>query len=135
MSVTTVCPHCGGQIELIAGRRQPAHHDPPRSGPPPREPPRERKPWEKPPAPWNLERAQRFQMPFGKHEGKTMAQIAQADRGYVKWLAAECNNRNAKKAAELILETMTEPAGTGAPRTSPASTSAAQFDEFTSGEQ
>jgi uncharacterized protein (DUF3820 family) len=119
---TITCPHCGGALELTAARRQPGHHDPPR----------ERKPWEKPPQPWSLERARAFTMPFGKHEGKTMAEIAQADRGYVRWAAEKCSNRNVQKAAMLILESQAAPAGA---RASSGQTSADEFDEFTDPEQ
>ena len=128
---TVTCPHCGGELEITAARRQPGHHDPPRSGPPPREPPRERKAWEREPLPWTPERARAFTMPIGKYKGRTIAQIGLADRPYVEWMA-ENLDRNCQKAAEVYLESLAEPASA---RTSPATSGAAEFDEFHDPEQ
>lgn len=52
--------------------------------------------------PWTLERAAQFVLPFGKHKGATMERVAEADYGYVQWLAANVKG-NARRAAEIVL--------------------------------
>ncbi len=56
------------------------------------------------PAPWSFARAEAFTMPFGKHRGKTLADLAKSEQGrdYLRWLAAS-DYGNAQKAAEIVL--------------------------------
>src|SRR5262245_46059159 len=42
--------------------------------------------WER--APMTPERAAAFVLPFGRHRGRTLAEVGVADRGYLEWLAA-----------------------------------------------
>jgi hypothetical protein len=121
MSTIVFCPCCGAQLELTASRRQPSHSDPPRDRPPPRGNP--------PPQPWTPERARNFKMPIGKYKGKTVGQIGLVDLPYLEWMA-ENLDRNCQKAAEVYLESVTQPAGAGRTNSSApiATGSDGQFD-------
>ena len=45
-----------------------------------------------------------FPIAFGKHKGKTLAEIAVDDHGYIEWLAANANKADVKQAAEAVLD-------------------------------
>jgi uncharacterized protein (DUF3820 family) len=59
------------------------------------------------PAPWTMERALAFQMPFGKYKGASMAELSRDSEGlsYLAW-AARSIQGNPGTAARLVLETM-----------------------------
>lgn len=94
MNEIATCPHCGKplRIEAVteATRPAPASQQRDANG-------------NLLPMPWTLERAERFTMPFGKHEGRTIAEIDRIDRNYLKWLAETCD-RNVQRAAITYLE-------------------------------
>jgi uncharacterized protein (DUF3820 family) len=73
------CPHCGKPIKLALsqGFGQP----------------------------WDLERARRFTLPFGKFKGRSLAELAETSEGmdYLRW-AAENMDGNAGIACRLVLE-------------------------------
>jgi hypothetical protein len=56
------------------------------------------------PAPWTIERARRFVLPYGKHRGRSIGELAEgvAGRGYLQWLAANAGG-NAATAAGVVL--------------------------------
>lgn len=54
------------------------------------------------PKPWSLERARAFRAPFGKYRGRTVAELAEIDRGYLEWAAAKMQN-NFGMAAQIAL--------------------------------
>lgn len=39
---------------------------------------------------------------FGKHEGKTLGQVFDEDRGYIEWLINETNHRVAAHVADAV---------------------------------
>jgi uncharacterized protein (DUF3820 family) len=55
-------------------------------------------------APWTLERAESFVMPFGKNRGRSIGDLAKSAQGqdYLRWVAENVNG-NASTAAELVL--------------------------------
>ena len=58
-------------------------------------------------APWTLERAQAFEMPYGKYKGRLMTAIP---RDYLGWLVANLEDgKGPKIAAALILEQPPKP--------------------------
>jgi uncharacterized protein (DUF3820 family) len=57
--------------------------------------------------PWTLARASRFTMPYGKHRGRTLAELADdpAGRDYLRWLADPTRDTgNPGIAARIMLE-------------------------------
>jgi hypothetical protein len=56
-------------------------------------------------APWTIERARAFALPFGKHKGKTVGKLAEtaSGRSYLEWLALNVGG-NAATAARIVLE-------------------------------
>jgi uncharacterized protein (DUF3820 family) len=56
------------------------------------------------PVPWTISRARAFVMPFGKHRGKSLAELTRTDsgRGYVEWLAENVAG-NVGTAAGVVL--------------------------------
>jgi hypothetical protein len=56
-------------------------------------------------APWTIERARAFTMPYGRHEGRTLGELAQTGEGrsYLEWVAATIKG-NAGIAARIVLE-------------------------------
>jgi hypothetical protein len=57
------------------------------------------------PAPWTRERAESFTMPFGKHRGQRLGNLAKTavGRSYLAWLSENVDG-NAQTAAALLLE-------------------------------
>jgi len=55
-------------------------------------------------APWTLERARDFRLPFGRHTGRTVGELAgtKEGRSYLAW-AAENVEGNAGTAAAIVL--------------------------------
>jgi uncharacterized protein (DUF3820 family) len=55
------------------------------------------------PAPWTLERARTFVLPYGKHRGHSIGDLAGSvtGRGYLQWLATR--HGNAATAAGVVL--------------------------------
>jgi uncharacterized protein (DUF3820 family) len=55
--------------------------------------------------PWTMERARAIEMPFGKHKGKTLGEIAdhKQDRNYLVWGSAIWD-RGLGKATRIVLE-------------------------------
>ena len=55
-------------------------------------------------APWTIDRARAFEMPFGKYKGRTVGRIAEtgAGRSYLRW-AAETLDGNVAMAAAIVL--------------------------------
>lgn len=84
---TDVCPQCGSSLVTTYGETTcigPEHH--------PLGEKRE----------WTIERARAFTMPFGKHKGKSMAELP---IGYLKWIVETFEDRGIRSAALAILET------------------------------
>ena len=56
-------------------------------------------------APWSYERAKNFCMPYGKHEGRRLSDLAETDGGlgYLRWLAANVKG-NVGIAARIMLD-------------------------------
>jgi hypothetical protein len=56
------------------------------------------------PAPWSLERAKAFVMPFGRYRGCALAHLSRTEAGreYLRWLAGHVDG-NAGEAARVIL--------------------------------
>jgi uncharacterized protein (DUF3820 family) len=57
------------------------------------------------PKPWTLERASEFRLPFGKHRGRRLHDLAssQGGRDYLHWLSENVDG-NAGMAAEIVLQ-------------------------------
>jgi hypothetical protein len=64
------------------------------------------------PAPWTIERARAFVLPYGKHRGRSVGELAEgaAGRGYLQWLAANTDG-NAATAAGVVLGLIPEEGG------------------------
>jgi hypothetical protein len=97
------CPHCGGtQVEITRCSSDSPHYarvscfDCRRVW------------WGK--TPWDATRAWNFTLPFGKHRGSTVGDLAESPsgRGYLKWLA-ENTEGNAAKAAGIVLQLVSSP--------------------------
>lgn len=63
---------------------------------------RRRGPWLK--SPWTKQRAESFTMPFGKHRGQSVGDLAQTEQGrdYLRWVA-ENISENAGTAAAIAV--------------------------------
>jgi hypothetical protein len=88
------CPHCNALLDVrlhVAGGDQP----------------QKRRPSDRPPQPMTDERAERFEMPFGKFQGMTLAQIAETNEGveYLKWGATQWD-RAVGRAVRHYLESL-----------------------------
>ena len=46
-----------------------------------------------------------YTMPFGKFKGRTLAEIATIDRGYLEWAARNMNSNSVRNACRRYLET------------------------------
>jgi hypothetical protein len=44
------------------------------------------------------ERASSFRLPFGRHKGLTIAEVAEIDPGWIRWFAAEGSARTVQRA-------------------------------------
>jgi hypothetical protein len=66
------------------------------------------------PAPWSLQRARRFVMPYGRHRGSPIGDLADSatGRGYLRWLV-ENTDGNGATAARIVLEAAGRPEATG----------------------
>jgi uncharacterized protein (DUF3820 family) len=53
-------------------------------------------------APWTLERARAFVMPYGKHLGRPIGELAESDPDYLRWLA-RTSAENPGIAAGIVL--------------------------------
>ncbi|MDG3008532.1 putative quorum-sensing-regulated virulence factor [Paludisphaera mucosa] len=89
------CPKCGAslRVELDTPR-----DDRPKGG-------------QTPPRPMTDGRAADFQMPFGKHKGRTLAQIADVDRDYLTWLADNVEPGSVQRAVRHFLQITSREAG------------------------
>jgi uncharacterized protein (DUF3820 family) len=56
-------------------------------------------------ASWTIERARAFTMPYGKHKGRTVAELAETGpgRSYLRWVAENVDG-NAGMAAAIVLK-------------------------------
>lgn len=54
--------------------------------------------------PITLERAQRYVIEFGKHNGKTLKAIEETHSSYIDWLSIECANSTLKNLAKAIVQ-------------------------------
>lgn len=52
--------------------------------------------------PWTVERAAAFVVPIGKHKGRTMAEIAKSDRGWIEWAASNLDKGIARAARTYL---------------------------------
>jgi hypothetical protein len=56
------------------------------------------------PSPWTPARAHAFCLPYGRHKGRTIGELARtlSGRGYIRWLGENCRD-NVGKAARVAL--------------------------------
>lgn len=53
-------------------------------------------------APWTRKRAAAFVMPFGKHKGRTLGDLAESEPDYLRWVAGEVRGTPARAARILL---------------------------------
>ena len=55
--------------------------------------------WARPPM--TEERAAAFRMPWGKYRNSTLAELAEVDVAYLRWLATECESNGIRRGGRL----------------------------------
>mgnify|MGYP001114920032 CR=1 FL=1 len=78
MTTVCQCPNCGCRLTISAAAQQQQQPGRRVDGPQPQRPPRQ-------PAPTTAGEAAAYRMPFGKHQGLTLAEVDDVDPDYLAW--------------------------------------------------